>query len=159
MTANHIRSRQISAVKQLLSGKPDGMSRNDLQVLLGKRADAKQLIAVLNMMKSNGIIRASRGSGTIRYTLATENLLQPAVSGKVKHITPTEADHLRFRAAGIGMHAAIPPSAPTSNGTETVEQWMERTGKRPEVLPHNFDAPLTAFPGRRPGIPKHTALH
>ncbi|WP_282266546.1 hypothetical protein [Stenotrophomonas sp. PS02298] len=36
--------------------------------------------------------------------------------------------------------------------TETIEQWMARTGKQPEVLPHNFDDPITSFPGRRPTI-------
>lgn len=60
MSAVHVRSRQVSAVKQLLSGKPEGHTRQELQALLGKRADPKQLIATLNTMKSTGILRATR---------------------------------------------------------------------------------------------------
>ena len=150
MSAVHLRSRQVSAVKQLLSNKPEGHNRHELQALLGKDANPKQLVATLSTMKSAGVVRAQRAAGGVRYVLATENLLQPAVHTRVRHITPAEADHARFRAAGIGLHAAIPPPATPVGITETVEQWMTRTGKRPEVLPHNFDAPRARFPARRP---------
>ena len=150
MTALHIRRRQASADKQLLHGKPEGHSRTELQALLGRRADPKQLTATLNTMKSTGVVRATRGKGGTRYTLATATLLQPAVTTRTKHLTPSQADHARFRAAGIGLHAAIPPSATSTATAETVEQWMARTGQHPEVLPHNFDAPRDRFPARRP---------
>ena len=150
MTALHIRRRHASAVKQLLSGKHEGLTRAELQTLLGRRADPKQLTATLNAMKSAGTVHATRSKGGTRYTLATANLPPPAVAPRAKHLTPAQADHARFRAAGIGLHAAIPPSATSTATAETVEQWMARTGQHPEVLPHNFDAPRDRFPARRP---------
>ncbi|MGV8959237.1 MAG: hypothetical protein ACOH1V_02460 [Stenotrophomonas sp.] len=45
-----------------------------------------------------------------------------------------------------------PPQATTSPPGETIAQWMARTGKAPEVLPHNFDDPITTFSRRRPSI-------
>lgn len=152
MTAAHVRGRQVSAVKQLLAGKPEGHSRTELQTLLGRRADPKQLTATLNTMKSNGVIRATRTRGSLHFVLATENLLQPAVRTRVQRLTPAQADSARIRAATQGMAAAIPPSAASTTNAETVEQWMARTGKRPQVLPHNFDKPHATFPGRRPSI-------
>lgn len=152
MSAVHLRSRQVSAVKQLLSGKPAGLSRTDMLVLLGKHADRKQLDATLNTMLSRGVLRKFRAPGGMHFTLATENLLQPAVRTRVQRLTPTQADSARLRAASLGMAAAIPPPAASNTTAETVEQWMARTGQKPEVLPHNFDTPHTTFPGRRPSI-------
>lgn len=54
---------------------------------------------------------------------------------------------------------SVQPPKPTAVACESVDQWMSRTGMRPEVLPNKFDDPITSFPRRRPIInPKgHTA--
>ena len=150
MSAAHLRSHQVSAVKQLLAPEPAGLTRQQLRVLLGKHADHKQLDATLNTMLSRGVIRKFRAPGGMHFALATENLLQPAVRTRVQRLTPAQADSARQRAASLGVAAVIPPSATATGDVETVEQWMRRTGKKPEVLPHNFDAPITSWPGRRP---------
>jgi hypothetical protein len=53
--------------------------------------------------------------------------------------------------ARIAGETTTSKEAPTIQA-ETIEQWMARTGKRPEVLPNNFDEPITSFPGRRPTV-------
>jgi hypothetical protein len=72
-----------------------------------------------------------------------------------------ESTHIARLAAAterLAVTKAVPATTPIAAG-ETIERWMARTGKRPEVLPHHFDDPITSYPGRRPTInPKgHTA--
>lgn len=153
MTA--LRTQQVSLVKQALVGKTDGMPRNDLAVALDGRLSDKQLLAVLNTMASNDLLFKVHRFGIPHYVLATENMPKPFLPKKA--ITPRSAlraDNDRLRAAGMGVTAVIPPSSSSIDGAETVEHWMTRTGKQPDVLPHNFDEPHTAFPGRRPIITK-----
>lgn len=144
-----VRRGQMMAVQQLLTGKPLGHSRPELQSLLGKHADPHQLTATINAMKSNGVIIANRASGCVRYTLHSAD---SSTGTQALGTTPERTDHARARAARLGMRAAIPPRQTGGPITETVEQWMTRTGKKPDTLPHNFDNPRTTFPGRRPSI-------
>lgn len=72
-----------------------------------------------------------------------------------------ESTHIARLAAAterLAVTKAAPAAPPIAAG-ETVERWMARTGKQPEVLSHHFDDPITNYPGRRPTInPKgHTA--
>lgn len=65
-----------------------------------------------------------------------------------------ESTHIARLAAAterLAVTKAAPATPPPAAG-ETVERWMARTGKQPEVLPHHFDDPITSYPGRRPII-------
>ncbi len=62
------------------------------------------------------------------------------------------APHIAALAAAAEERTPNRPKAPASPAVvpETIAQWMARTGKQPQVLPHSFDSPRTKFPGRRP---------
>ena len=68
------------------------------------------------------------------------------------------APHIAVIAAAAERRATKAVAAPVQVEAETVDAWMERTGKRPEILPHSFDSPITSFPGRRPSLSKTAAI-
>ena len=153
-----LRNQQVSMVKQALFGVPEGMTRHELRVALDMRLSDKQLLAVLNTMGSHDLVFRVRRGPSIYYVLATENLPPSELPRKAAQMRPRDVlinDHARARAAHAGIAWAIPPAAGGNAGAETVEQWMARTGRSPEILPHNFDAPRTSFPGRRPVVTTH----
>ncbi len=76
---------------------------------------------------------------------------QQAAMARAQIKAQRQQPHIATIAArAAAMPAAKPPTKPADIPAETVQQWMERTGKKPEVLPHNFDDPITSWPGRRP---------
>lgn len=86
------------------------------------------------------------------------SLVMERATNRAKKASP----HIAALATAAEERSLKRPKAPTPlapAAPETIEQWMARTGKHPEVLPHSFDSPRTTFPGRRPTVnPKgHTA--
>ena len=80
---------------------------------------------------------------------------------RAEELAQKQGAHIARLAAATARMAertAVTPK-PAAMASETVDQWIARTGKQPELLPNNFDDPITSFPRRRPIFnPKgHTA--
>lgn len=149
------RDKQVLAVTQLLKGHPLGMQQQQLMSLLGRHADRAQLLATLNTMVCYGLAVRLRGRGPHRYVLATEHTgAAPAAANDSVHLSEVlRSDQARARAAAGGIVAPMPPRMRTAQA-ETVDEWMARTGKQPQIISNNFDKPLDHYPGRRPSMPR-----
>jgi len=80
---------------------------------------------------------------------------------RAEQLAQKQGAHIARLAAATARLAerTVPAPKPTAMSSETVDQWIARTGKQPEILPNKFDDPTTSVPRRRPIFnPKgHTA--
>lgn len=177
MTAQPVQ--RAAAIRQMLRSHPGGLSCRQLHNLLNPDGNVKVMNATLHNMYLCGQLsrhgtrpilykltpecdalvatRAQRGGETRRQKHAERRAAQGSTIQKPTASRRAQAriDHMRTMAARKGVTATIPP-APAAEPAETVEQWMQRTGRMPEVLPNTFDDRQTKFPLRRPSMPRFT---
>ncbi|MEN5207992.1 hypothetical protein ABE493_07700 [Stenotrophomonas terrae] len=150
------RAQQMKAVSQLLIGHPAGLRQSELLALLGRGAKREELLATLNTMVSRSIAVRVSGRGASRFAMAAERAAYTAAANDNELLSAVhKTDDARRRAAGNGMASTIPPPRRATGNPETVDEWMARTGNKPERIANNFDKPLDRFPGRRPSLPRY----
>lgn len=95
-----------------------------------------------------------------REAEATQKRIERERKAAERALNATQRSRQRVVAQTTVTLAKPNPSKPAKAdqpAAESIDQWMARTGKQPEVLPHHFDEPPTCYPPRRPSMPRNGA--
>lgn len=119
------------------------------QALLLQRAQARE-IARRERDRVRTEKEAARKAAAEDRQLRRQQEALLRAQNKAKRAAP----HTTKLAAAAEARSAKQPSRPTVRAcvAETVDEWMARTGKTPEVIPTRFDEPRISVPGRRPEL-------